>query len=96
MESATIKSINKPLPIQIEIFKDEVQINSKVHVKYVNNGKDINIQMVSTENNIQDKFGVQKVYYKSPLGNALFKRSVGDVVKIGNLEHFVEIIKIAN
>jgi len=96
VESATIKSINKPLPIQIEIFKDEVQINSKVHVKYVNNGKDINIQMVSTENNIQDKSGVQKVYYKSPLGNALFKRSVGDVVKIGNLDHFVEIIKIAN
>ena len=39
---------------------------------------------------------IQKVYYKSPLAHSLLGQTVGDIVKIGNLDNFVEIIKITN
>ena len=68
-----------------------------MQVKYVNNGKDISIHIVSTENNKNDKAdGIQKVYYKSPLAHSLLGQKVGDIVKIGNLDNFVEILKITN
>lgn len=57
----------------------------------------MNVQLVSTENNKNDNSsGVQKVYYKSPLAVSLLGHTVGDIVKIGNLDNFVEIIKITN
>jgi len=72
-------------------------MNSKVQIKYVNNGKDIYIHIVSTENNKNEKLnGFQAVYYKSPLANSLLGHSVGNIVKIGNLDNFVEIMKITN
>ena len=63
----------------------------------MNNGKDISLQLVPTENNKNDNLnGIQKVYYKSPLATSLIGHTVGDIVKIGNLDNFVEIIKITN
>ena len=96
-DNETIQAIEKVAPIQTKIFTDEVKLNSKVQVKYVNNGKDISIHIVSTENNKNDKAdGIQKVYYKSPLAQSLLGQTVGDIVKIGNLDNFVEILKITN
>lgn len=96
-DNETIQAIEKVAPVQAKIFSEEVRLNSKVQVKYVNNGKDINVQLVLTENNKNDNpNGVQKVYYKSPLANSLLGHTVGDIVKIGNLDNFVEIIKIEN
>jgi superfamily I DNA and/or RNA helicase/transcription elongation GreA/GreB family factor/very-short-patch-repair endonuclease len=96
-DNETIQAIEKVAPAQTKTFTDEVKLNSKVQVKYVNNGKDINIHIVSTENNKNDKSdGIQKVYYKSPLGHSLLGQTVGNIVKIGNLDNFVEILKISN
>lgn len=96
-DNETIQAIEQVAPVQTKIFTEEVKLNSKVQVKYVNNGKDINIHIVSTENNKNDKSdGIQKVYYKSPLAHSLLGQTVGDIVKIGNLDNFVEIIKITN
>ncbi len=96
-DNETIQAIEKVAPVQTKIFTEEVKLNSKVQVKYVNNGKDINVQLVSTENNKNDNSsGIQKVYYKSPLASSLLGHTVGDIVKIGNLDNFVEIIKITN
>lgn len=95
-DTETIQIIEKVAPVQTSLFPDEVKLNSKVQVKYVNNGKDINVQIVSTENNKADSSGVQKIYYKSPLAVSLIGHSIGDIVKIGNLDNFVEILKIAN
>jgi len=93
----TIQSIEGNSPIQLKIFKDEVQLNSKVQIKYVNNGKDLNIQLVHTEYNKNEiTNGVQKIYYKSPLANSLLGHSKGDIVKIGNLDNFVEITNVIN
>lgn len=93
----TIHSIEKIAPAQPKIFKDVVRLNSKVHVRYVNNGKEIGISIVLTENNKNVKSdGFQKINYKSPLALSLLGQTVGDIVKIGNLDNFVEILKISN
>jgi very-short-patch-repair endonuclease len=96
-DNEIIKAIEKNGPIQTKIFTDEIKLNSKVQVKYMNNGKDISIHIVSTENNKNDKLdGIQKIYFKSPLAHSLLGQTVGDIVKIGNLDNFVEILKITN
>lgn len=96
-ENEKIQTIEKVRTVQAKIFTNEVKLNSIVQVKYVNNGKDINIHIVSSENNKFDKSdGIQKVYYKSPLANSLLGHTVGDIVKIGNLDNFVEILKISS
>lgn len=95
-DGETIQAIEKVAPIQTKIFTEEVKLNSKVQVKYMNNGKDINVQLVDTENNKNDTSGTQKIYYKSPLAVSLIGHTVGDIVKIGNLDNFVELIKITN
>ncbi len=96
-DNETIQGIEKVAPVQTKIFTEEVKLNSKVQVKYMNNGKDIHVQLVTTEKNTnENSSGIQKIYYKSPLANSLLGHTVGDIVKIGNLDNFVEIIKITN
>lgn len=93
----TIQAIEKISSVQTQIFTEEIRLNSKVQVKYMNNGKDLNVHLVSTENNKNDSpNGIQKIYYKSPLASSLLGHTVGDIVKIGNLDNFVEILKITN
>jgi transcription elongation GreA/GreB family factor len=62
----------------------------------MNNGKDLNIHIVTTQNNKLTSNGIQKIYEKSPLAASLIGHTVGDIVKIGSLENFVEILKITN
>jgi superfamily I DNA and/or RNA helicase/transcription elongation GreA/GreB family factor/very-short-patch-repair endonuclease len=92
-----IQAIENVSTIPTESLKDVVKSNSEVKVKYVNNGKDIIIKIVNIENNKNYKEdGIQKVYYKSALAHSLLGHSVGDIVKIGNLDNYVEIISIKN
>ena len=57
----------------------------------------LTIQIVSTENNKYEKSaGFQKIFYKSPLAHSLLGQTVGNIVKIGNLDNYVEILKITN
>ncbi|PJB13280.1 MAG: hypothetical protein CO119_02505, partial [Flavobacteriales bacterium CG_4_9_14_3_um_filter_40_17] len=97
-EAEIVSSVNTETILQTKLlFKNEIKLGSKIKVKYVNNGKDINVQIVETENNKNDlSKGLQKIYFRSALAISLFGHSVGDVVKIGNLDNFVEIIEIKN
>lgn len=96
-DNETIQAIEKVAPVQTKNSTVDVTLNSKVQVKYMNNGKDINVQLVSTEiNKYESSNGIQKIYYKSPLAVSLLGHTIGDIVKIGNLDNFVEIIKITN
>ncbi|MCB9336154.1 MAG: GreA/GreB family elongation factor [Flavobacteriales bacterium] len=82
---------------QTELFKDSVKVGSKVKVKYLNNGNDIKVQIVEKEINKSEKSnGIQKVNIKKPLAIALLGKSVGETVKIGNLDNYVEILEIVN
>jgi superfamily I DNA and/or RNA helicase/very-short-patch-repair endonuclease len=96
-EVEIIKTINTTIPIQTKLFKDEIKLGSKIKVKYVNIGKDINVQIVETENNVNElNDGLQKIYFRSALAISLIGHCVGDIIKVGNLDTFVEIMEINN
>jgi transcription elongation GreA/GreB family factor len=92
-----IQAIEKKVPVQTDLFHYEIKLNSKVKVKYVNNGKDITVQIVESNNSKGEIVnGVQKVNIKSPLAVSILGRSIGDIVKVGDLDNFVEILQVAN
>lgn len=94
---AIIQAIERKAPVQTHLFHDEIKLNSKVKVKYVNNGKDISVQIVESTNNKGEIVnGIQKVNIKSPLAVSILGRSIGDIVKVGDLDNFVEILQVAN
>lgn len=95
-DNETIQTIERVASIQTKIFSDEVQLKSRVQVKYVNNGQEFNVQIVSSENNKANHSGTQKIYYKSPLAVSLIGNHIGDIVKVGSLDNYVEIINIVN
>ena len=75
-------------------MKNKIQSD---RIRTRNQRKEEEIGNRSTENNKNDNSGgIQKVYYKSPLASSLLGHNVGDIVKIGNLDNFVEILKISN
>tara|TARA_R110000868_G_scaffold363678_1_gene626008 strand:+ start:6496 stop:11340 length:4845 start_codon:yes stop_codon:yes gene_type:complete len=92
-----IQAIEKKQPVQTHLFQDEIKLNSKVKIRYVNNGKDISVQIVESINNkVEIVNGIQKVYIKSPLALSILGRSIGEIVKVGDLDNFVEILQVAN
>ncbi len=92
-----IKVIDKKTNLQAKLFSDEIRLNSKVKVKYMNNGKDLTIHIVESVNNKNEiSNGVQKVNIKSPLALSILGHTVGEIVKVGNLDNFVEIMEVTN
>ena len=90
-------TIENVAPSETLSLKDIVKLNSEVKVRYVNNGMDIIIQIVSIEDNLNEKLdGIQKIDYNSTLAHSLLGHSVGDIVKIGSLDNYVEIVNIKN
>ena len=75
--------------------KNVVKSDSNVLVKYLNLNKEIEVHLVKTENNLNDpKVFFKKIYFRSALAIALIGREVGDIIKIGNLDNYVEILEI--
>jgi very-short-patch-repair endonuclease len=95
-EVATIKSIEKKEEKQAKLFRDEINLGSKVTVKYMNNGKYIKVHIVESANKNELSNGIQKISMKSPLATSILGHKVGDIVKVGNLDNFVEIIEVKN
>lgn len=93
----TIKAVSKKEEVQTELFKETVGINSKVLVKYLNIDKDLKVHLVDQiVSKLEKSNGVQKINIKTPLGVALKGKSVGDTVKIGDLDKYVRILEIMN
>lgn len=93
----TIEAISEKEIVQTEMFENLVQLNSKVKVKYLNNGKDLKIQLVEKEIRSPEKSnGIQKINVKSPLAVSIFGKAVGETTKVGNLDNYVEILEIVN
>lgn len=95
-DNEVIQAIEQAKPEPPKVLTSQVKINSKVKVKY-NNGKDMTVLIMETEKDKnQINNGVQNIYCKSPLGISLIGHIIGDIVKIGNLDNFVEILEIKN
>ena len=96
-EVKKIQTIEEPTIEITRPLRAEIKENSKVMVKYVNNGKNFTVQLVdSTHDKYEASNGIQHVYFKTPLATSIIGHSVGDIVKIGNLDNYVEIIEIKN
>ena len=95
-DNDVIQAIEQTKPEAKKTLTAQVKINSKVKLKY-NNGKDMTVLIMETEkDNNKIKNGVQNIYCKSPLAISLIGHTIGDIVKIGNLDNFVEILEIKN
>ena len=92
----TVKVI-KEAPIQGSLFDgDIVGSSSKVKVLYRNTDDLIEIKLVNSEKEESAKGKLRMIYYKKPLAQAIIGKRVGDVVKIGKLDTYVEILEISN
>jgi len=92
-----IKSIDHSEKVQIEFFDKVVGPKSKVKVRYINNGKNLTVQLAETASNkVEMSNGIQKINNKSPLAISIIGKSVGETVKVGNLDNYVEILGIEN
>jgi superfamily I DNA and/or RNA helicase/transcription elongation GreA/GreB family factor len=84
-------------PVQTELFQDRVKLNSKVAIKYINIGKNLNIHLVDTNiKTFNINSDLQKICIKSPLGASIVGKCVGDTAQVGNLDNYVEILSIEN
>lgn len=77
--------------------EDKIKSFSKVKVNYLNNNKELIVELVESEA-VQPitSDGVMKINIKTPLGQALIGKTKGETVKIGKLDNYVEILEVRN
>ena len=91
----TIEAVSKKTTEKSIFVKNTVKKDSKVKIKYLNNGKNIKIQLTDKSLSRPEKSnGVQKINISSPLATSLLGKAVGETVKVGNLDNYVEIMEI--
>ncbi|GAB2777382.1 hypothetical protein GCM10010465_25150 [Actinomadura fibrosa] len=77
--------------------KERIKAYSKVKVNYLNNGKEIMVELVENGAIKPDNSnGIMKINIKTPLGQSLLGKTQGETVKIGKLDNYVEIMEIIN
>ncbi len=63
----------------------------------LHNGKNITVQLTTNDGVEKDSGnGIQNIHYKSPFGESLLGHAVGEIVKVGSLDNYVEILAIGN
>ena len=75
--------------------KNVIQKGDIVKVKYLNNGKELKVvisDLINTKLETQD--GIMKIKVNSPLAGSIINHSVGDIIKVGDLDNYVEIVEI--
>ena len=76
---------------------NKVQVESIVQVKYLSNGHLYKFHLVDSEIKRNEVInGIQKINIRSIIAVSLKDKMVGDIVKIGNIDTFVEILEIIN
>ena len=73
----------------------KIKVGDIVNVKYLNENKNITVQILEDEiDKNEQSETIKKISEKSALGVALLGKSLGQTVKVGTLDNFVEIISI--
>lgn len=94
-DTETIISVEEPHEQKFE--KGRITKLSKVKFRYLNTQQEMTINLVIDEHLKKEKTGnIQNVFYKSPLGVAIQGHMVGDVVKVGMQENYIEILSVEN
>jgi superfamily I DNA and/or RNA helicase/very-short-patch-repair endonuclease len=81
--------------LEKKLNKNVVKLNSKVKIKYLNNNKNLDIHVVNEIIKTSKKInGFQKINLKSPLALSILGKAVGETIRVGNLDNYIEILKI--
>ncbi len=88
---------NKIDELNIDSKTNRIKVGNIVKLNYLNQNKTIVIKVSENQlNKNQIVNGVQNVFYKSPLAVSLLNKLEGEIVKIGNLDNYVEILEVKN
>ncbi|MBN1969168.1 MAG: GreA/GreB family elongation factor, partial [Candidatus Delongbacteria bacterium] len=74
-----------------------VKLNSKVKIKYLNNNNNIIVKIVEKhvdKKNIEN--GLHLVNINSPLAQVLIDKPIGEILKFGKLDNYIEIMDVIN
>ena len=103
---SNIKSVDQYYEIEnVELIHEDVdikdhkaiRIGSIVKLNYINNDKIVTVLISDnqfTKNEVVN--GIQNINSKSPLAVSLIKKFKGEIIKIGNLDNYVEILDVQN
>ncbi len=91
-----LKKSKKTTTRQESLFQNEIKVGSTVKLLYVNDGKKLTVHISDSDNanKSETKGGVQVVSSGSPLAKSILGHLPGDIVKLGQLEHYVEILEV--
>ena len=86
------------LDSKVELISNQkVKLNSIVKLNYLNETKEIVVQLVENHKvGIDKENGIQRINMNSPLGLSISGKSIGDRVKIKNTNSLIEILEIVN
>jgi len=72
--------------------KSIVKVGDIILLKYLNNGKELKLKLVSYHPNFSNRNGINEISISSPFGKKIIEKSVGDIFEMG--EQKIEILNI--
>lgn len=92
-----IKAVDQTESIQTKRFDKVVGSASRVKIRHISNGKDLTIQLAETTSNRTGKSNsIQSISNKSPLALSIIGKSIGETIKVGESDNYIEILEIEN
>ncbi len=82
-----------PEPVREEDLPHVIKEDSLVVLEHVASGKQITLQ-TNARSNPSDKDGVRTLDLESPLVQSMLGHAKGDIIKVGSLENYYEIIEV--
>jgi very-short-patch-repair endonuclease len=80
---------------QKSLFGDSIDTGSIVKIKYLNNDEVFNVKIVKgNEYTEGSPSAIRKISSQTPLGKSLLGKVKGDLVKVGDLDQYVEILAV--
>jgi hypothetical protein len=79
------------------VSTQKVKLNSTVKLNYLDNNKELIVQLVENHKiGVDKENGIQKIGVNSPLGLLINGKSIGDRVELKNTNSLIEIMEIIN
>jgi hypothetical protein len=79
------------------VSTQKVKLNSTVKLNYLDNNKELIVQLVENPKiGVDKENGIQKIGVISPLGLLIYGKSIGDRVELKNTNSLIEIMEIIN
>jgi superfamily I DNA and/or RNA helicase/very-short-patch-repair endonuclease len=95
-EIKIIRNFKEKEELDLSLSNKMIRLNSKIKIKYINNNTILYIHIVDSKNiNSEISNGYKNIDMKSPLAVSILGHIEGDIVKVDNLDNFVEILKVS-